>query len=414
MRNAVEGTSMLGAYGDWAVAQLGDGPGRLSLRARGRRDLGAWRAGARERVRGLLAEPAAAVRDVRVDRRSTVDGLDVELLSWQLPWGPRTEACLLKPSGATGRLPGVLALHDHGGFKYLGWRKIVRSQLAPLHPLVERHQDLYYGGVGWPDEIARRGYAVLCHDVFTFGSRRIRATDLPDLVVERMMSGPGAVREPAPGDRAGDGVGASWDVPPDDPSDRIERYHAFAAQHESIVAKSLFSAGLTWPGVVLAEDRAALAYLAARADVDAGRLACCGLSGGGLRSCFLAGMDDRVRAAVTVGFLTTWRDFTLDTSHIHTWMIYVPGLPRELDFPEILGLRAPLPSLALATTEDPLFTRSETERSGAMLAEVYRAAGAADAFRLSWHPGPHQFGRADAGRGVRLDRASAGLMSRRT
>ncbi len=392
MRNAVDGTSMLGAYGDWAVAQLGDGPGRLSLRAGGRRDLGAWRAGARERLRELLAEPAAAVRDVRVDRRASIGGLDIELLSWQLPWGPRTEACLLKPSGATGRLPGVLALHDHGGFKYLGWRKIVRSQLAPLHPLVERHQSLYYGGVGWPDEIARRGYAVLCHDVFTFGSRRIRASDLPDLVVERMMGG--EARELAPGDRAGEGAGAAWDVPPDAPTDRVERYHAFAAQHESIVAKSLFSAGLTWPGVVLAEDRAALTYLAARTDVDPGRLACCGLSGGGLRTCFLAGMDDRVRVAVTVGFLTTWRDFARDTSHTHTWMIYVPGLPRDLDFPEVIGLRAPLATLALATTEDPLFTRRETERSGAMLAEVYRAAGSPEAFRLAWHPGGHQFDRA--------------------
>ncbi len=324
-------SGMLGAFSDWAVGQLGDGPGRLSLRAGGRRDLGAWRATARERVRELLAEPAAAVRDVRVDRRASIGGLDIELLSWQLPWGPRTEACLLKPSGATGRLPGLLALHDHGGFKYLGWRKIVRSQLAPLHPLVERHQRLYYGDVGWPDEIARRGYAVLCHDVFTFGSRRIRASDLPDLVVERMTGG--AARELSPGDRTAEGAGAAWEVPEEASSERIERYHAFAAQHESIVAKSLFSAGLTWPGIVLAEDRAALAYLAARDDVDPGRLACCGLSGGGLRTCFLAGMDDRIRVAVTVGFLTTWRDFARDTSHTHTWMIYVPGLPATWTSP---------------------------------------------------------------------------------
>ena len=116
-------SGMLGAFSDWAVGQLGDGPGRMSVRAGGRRDLGAWRAAARERVRELLAEPAAAAADVRVERRASVGGLDVELLSWQLPWGPRTEACLLKPSGATGRLPGLLALHDHGGFKYLGWRK---------------------------------------------------------------------------------------------------------------------------------------------------------------------------------------------------------------------------------------------------------------------------------------------------
>jgi dienelactone hydrolase len=380
--------SMLGAYGAWAARQLGDGPGRLSLRSPDHRDVEAWRRVARARIGELIAEP-----DVRVEHRSTRDGLDIEELSWQLPWGPRTSACLLKPDGATGRLPGVLALHDHGGFKYLGWRKMVRSQRGPLHPMVERHQRVYYGGVGWPDELARRGYAVLCHDVFAFGSRRIRAADLPDLVVGRLMQAPGERRELAPGELGFPGAGAAYDVPADEPSDRIERYHGFAAQHESIVAKSLFSAGLTWPGVTLAEDRAALSCLASRPDVDPGRLACCGLSGGGLRSVYLAGMDDRVRAAVTVGFLTTWRDFLLDTSHTHTWMIYLPGLARELDFPEILGLRAPLASLALATTGDPLFTRAETERAGRMLTEVYRRAGAADAFRLSWHPGPHQFDR---------------------
>jgi dienelactone hydrolase len=386
--------SMLGAYGAWAAGELGEGPGRLSLRSAGHRDVDDWRRIARERVSQLIAEPAGAAADVRVENRQTREGLDVELLSWQLPWGPRTSACLLKPAGAAGRLPGVLALHDHGGFKYLGWRKLVRTQLAPLHPMVERHQQACYGGVGWPDELARRGYVVLCHDVFAFGSRRINASDLPDLVVGRLMQAPEQTRELEPEDVGVVGSGEGCDVPPGEPSDRIERYHAFAAQHESIVAKSLFSAGLTWPGVTLAEDRAALAYLASRADVDPARLACGGLSGGGLRTCFLAGMDDRIRAAVTVGFLTTWRDFLLATSHTHTWMIYVPGLPRDLDFPEILGLRAPLASLALATTEDPLFTRSETERAGRMLAEVYRRAGAPQAFRLSWHPGPHQFDRA--------------------
>jgi dienelactone hydrolase len=394
MDDAAVRKGMLGAYSAWAARQLGDGPGSLSLRSRDHHDVDAWRRIARERVGQLLAEPAGAAADVQIETRATVDGLDIEVLSWQLAWGPRTSACLLKPAGATGKLPGVLALHDHGGFKYLGWRKIVRSQLSPLHPMVERHQQIYYGGVGWPDELARRGYAVLCHDVFTFGSRRIRATELPDLVVERLMKAPGQSRELAPGDAGTAGGGADCEVPPGEPSDRIERYHGFAAQHESIVAKSLFSAGLTWPGMTLAEDRAALSYLASRPDVDPGRLACCGLSGGGLRTCFLAGMDDRVRVAVTVGFLTTWRDFLLDKSHTHTWMIYLPGLARDLDFPEILGLRAPLPSLALATVDDPLFTRAETERAGRILAEVYRKAGAADAFRLSWHPGPHQFNRA--------------------
>ena len=38
--------------------------------------------------------------------------------------------------------------------------------------------------------------------------------------------------------------------------------------------------------------------------------------------------------------MTTWRDFAVHRCFTHTWMTYVPGLPRDLDFPEILALRA--------------------------------------------------------------------------
>ena len=44
-------------------------------------------------------------------------------------------------------------------------------------------------------------------------------------------------------------------------------------------------------GVTLAEDSAALSYLASRPDVDSSRLGCGGLSGRGMRSVFLAGQD---------------------------------------------------------------------------------------------------------------------------
>ena len=43
----------------------------------------------------------------------------------------------------------------------------------------------------------------------------------------------------------------------------------------------------------------------------------------------------------------------------------------------------------MATTEDPLFTRAETERAVRILDEVYRKAGAGDRFRFLQHPGPH-------------------------
>ena len=165
------------------------------------------------------------------------------------------------------------------------------------------------------------------------------------------------------------------------------------SEHEHLMAKSLFSAGTTWPGVFTAEDRRALDYLCARPDVDPTRVGCGGLSGGGLRTVYLAGLDDRIRCACCVGMMTTWRDYLLNKCYTHTWMIYIPGLPPDLDYPEVLGLRAPLPTLVLNNNEDDLFTPDEMRRADRMLSEVYRKAGAEDRYRCSFYPGEHKFDR---------------------
>jgi len=81
----------------------------------------------------------------------------------------------------------------------------------------------------------------------------------------------------------------------------------------------------------------------------------------------------------------------LNMSYSHTWMLYVPRLPEYLDFPEILGMRVPFPSMVLATYSDPLYTSEETERAGEILSAVYKKAGALDRFKISWYKGPHYF-----------------------
>jgi dienelactone hydrolase len=361
--------TMLGAYGDWAAGIIGEGPARLSFRQPRFRaqDLNRWRAVARQRFKDCLLMPAGAgAPKAELQHQFEFDGLHVEHLQWQLPYGPATEAIFFKPAGAKGRLPAVLALHDHGGVKYFGHRKISRMS-HDIHPLMKRHQEHYYGGVAWVNELARRGYAVLVHDAFLFGSRRIRLADVP-AVIKRNVN---EVTEES--------------------EQQITAYNTWAAQQETIVAKSLLCAGLTWPGVFLWEDQRALDYLCARPDVAARRVGCAGLSGGGLRTVFLAGSDDRIGAAVCVGMMTTWRDYLLNKSHTHTWMCYVPLLPRDLDYPEILGLRVPLPTLVQNDSEDTLFTLPEMQRADRILAEVYRKANAADRYRCTFYPGPHKF-----------------------
>ncbi len=362
-------TSMIGAYGPWAAGLMGDGPGELSFRQPKftLEAIDLWRKEARAQLlASLMQPPSGGIPQAQVHHQLDHDGLHVEHLSWQLPYGPPTEAVLLKPKGATGPLPAVIGLHDHGGNKYFGWRKIARMS-DQLHPMMKSHKDLYYGGVSWANELAKRGYVVLVHDSFAFASRRVRAADVPPVIRNGLT-----------------------EVSPESP-DEIDAYNRFASDHENIMAKSLFCGGTTWPGVFTAEDQRALDYLCSRPDVDPTRVGCAGLSGGGLRTCYLAGLDDRIRCACCVGMMTTWRDYLLNKSYTHTWMIYIPGLARYLDYPEILGLRAPLPTLVQNDEDDQLFTLPEMHQADEILTDIYAKAGAADHYRTSFYPGPHKF-----------------------
>ena len=359
--------NMIGAYGQWAAGLVGRGPAELSFRNPRFKSLAAWRRPALAKARELLAEPEIAWRPrARVEKRYECDGLQMEELSWQLPYGPRTQALFMKPAGARGRLPAVLALHDHAGNKFFGTEKISR-RAGRQHPLMREHQEHYYGGVAWANQVAKRGYAVLVSDAFPFASRRVRYGDVSEALV-------GDRREPDPGS-----------------AEDIAAYNQWAGGHEHVMAKSLFCAGTTWPGVFLDEDRRALDYLCSRPDVDAARVGCGGLSGGGMRTVFLGGLDPRIKAAVCVGLMTTWRDCLLHKCHTHTWMLYVPRLPQYLDFPEILGLRVPLPTMVLNDSEDQLFTLPEMRRADRILREVYAKAGARGNYRCSFYPGPHKF-----------------------
>jgi len=361
---------MTGIYGPWLADQvLGTGPARLSFRTGNWQNVAEWRSAARKRVWECVAPvDLGGVPVVRREWQGQYDGLHVERLSWQLPCGLATEAVFLKPLAAQGRLPGILALHDHGGKKFLGWRKIARID-DKSWDIQLSHQADYYGGVAWANELAKRGYAVLVHDTFPFASRRVRVADVPP-----QIRGPGV-------------------DPQSEDEEAVAKYNTFAAAHEHIMEKSLLSAGTTWPGVYVVEDMRALDVLAARPDVDASRLGCAGLSGGGMRTVFLGGLDDRIRCAIAVGFMTTWRDFLLDKCFTHTWMTYVPLLPRDLDFPEILALRAPAATMVQNCWEDALYTPAEMKLADAMLRETFERAGAGANYQCRFYPGGHKFDR---------------------
>jgi dienelactone hydrolase len=362
-----ENLSIIGQYGPWA-SSLNEGklPSH-SFRKSEWSNLATWKEAARKKLLDRMAVPdIGATPKVTLKKQYTYDGLHIEELSWQLPYGRPTDAILLKPASATGRLPAILGFHDHGGNKYFGTRKITKTS-DQQHPLMVSHQEDYYSKRAWANEIAKRGYVVLVPDAFTFGTRRVMMQDVP----EHMRNG-------------------LTDQDPEN-QNNIKSYNDWAGQHEHVMSKSLFCAGTTWPSVFFAEDQKALDVLSARSDVDTNNIGCAGLSGGGLRTVFMGGLDNRIKCAVCVGFMSTWQDFLLNKSYTHTWMTYVPIVPNELDFPEILGLRVPLPTMVLNDSDDFLYTLPEMKKADSILAEVFKKANASDRYKCSYYPGPHKF-----------------------
>ncbi len=364
-----ENLTIIGGYGKWAASLLEQELPEFSYRRDNWNDAESWHNAAKQRLIERLAIPdIGSARDITVHRQYTYDGLHIEELSWKLPYGQPAEGILLKPENASGPLPGILGFHDHAANKYFGKRKITRT-IDEMHPVMVSHQEHYYEGVPWANEIAKRGYVVLVSDAFPFASRRVLMSDIPE------------------GMRRG-----LTDNDPENP-ENIEAYNEWAAAHEHIMAKSLFSAGTTWPGVFFAEDRVALDVLCERDDVDETRVGCGGLSGGGMRTVFMTALDERIKCGVSVGFMTTWKDLVLYKAHTHTWMTYVPLLPNELEFPEVFGLNVEIPTLVQNNIHDPLFTLPEMERADQIQAEVYQKAGNSDRYKGSFHPGPHKFDR---------------------
>src|SRR5579872_3245285 len=125
----------------------------------------------RQKARDVLRFPNAdssQATDIRIERQWNVEGITGEEVSWSVGFGPRTRAWVLKPQGSAGLLPAILALHDHGHFKFYGKEKIADGPEGHAAD-VKSFRSVYYGGRAFVNELARRGFVVLVHDVFLWG-----------------------------------------------------------------------------------------------------------------------------------------------------------------------------------------------------------------------------------------------------
>jgi dienelactone hydrolase len=369
----------LGPYSDWVGHELqARRPGWSAPAEAASLDTDALRA----RVLEALGVPTSCEEPTAPTVVATwqEEGLEGEFISWSVGYGPPTEAFLLRPAGASAPLPGVLALHDHGGFKFYGKEKIADGPHgAP--PAVRDGRENHYGGRAFANSLAREGFVVLVHDTFTWGSRRFRLGG--ELAV------PGAGPGPSDGGaKEGGGAGARAAAPG---NDAIAAYNAAAGLHEHVVEKYCRLLGTTYSAVVSREDRMALSYLGSRPEVDGDRLGCIGLSGGGLRAGMLQASSPKISAAVAVGLMTTYEGLLDHNVVSHTWMLFPAGWPALGDWPELVGCRPSSPLLVQYDRDDELFTMGGMTAADQRLRQLYEAAGNPAGYTGKFYDGPHKF-----------------------
>ncbi len=356
--------SDVGSLWPFIQSQAATGEFPLSWLQREFKSLAGWKRKARGKLLELLhysparCEPRAEILE-RIDAGDYVR----ERVRFNTTPDIRVPAFVLVPKKAKLPAPGIVALHDHGGFYFWGKEKIVETDGE--HPVLTDFKKSYYAGRNIASELARQGYVVVVIDMFYWGERRMLLDDDP----------------------------ADWrDRPRDITAQRISEFNRRASQNEQLVGRTIYAAGFTWPGVLFWDDVRTVDYLLTRPEVDKKRVGCVGLSVGGLRACHLAALDDRIKAAVVVGWMASFpRQLRrhIRNSIGHTKV--VPGLYRYLDYPDIASLAMPNALLVINGSKDGLFDLDGVRASFDKLNACYKKAGAPEKCRTRLYSTPHEF-----------------------
>jgi len=130
-------------------------------------------------------------------------------------------------------------------------------------------------------------------------------------------------------------------------------------------------------------------YIATRPELDATRVGCMGISGGGTATLFAAALEPRIGAALVSGYLNTFRDSVGSLAHCVD--NYIPGVLNWAEMHDIAGLIAPRPLFVESGEKDAIFPIAASLESFGHVREIYRVFDAADRIDQEVFPAEHSF-----------------------
>jgi dienelactone hydrolase len=235
-----------------------------------------WRAAAQSHLRqSLHYDPREVNLKARTLARMENPKFICERIEFNTaPWF-RVPGYFYIPKGTPLPAPALIVMHEWGGPMLFGADRVCGD---PMHDIIREHREIYTSGRALADFFASRGYCVICIDAYHFGSRAPRGLHgIPESIDLRALK------------------------------------RAALDQDQMILSQTLIYlgvrqlnwAGTTWAGVNFGDDSRCVDYLLSRPEVRAEKIGVTGLSGGGWRTNMLAALDDRIAAAVPVGWMTT-------------------------------------------------------------------------------------------------------------
>jgi dienelactone hydrolase len=130
-------------------------------------------------------------------------------------------------------------------------------------------------------------------------------------------------------------------------------------------------------------------YIATRRELDANRVGCMGISGGGTATLFSAALEPRIKAAMVSGYLNTFRDSIGSLAHCID--NYVPGILNWAEMYDVAGLIAPRPLFVESGEKDNIFPIAASVESFKQVREIYAVFQATDRVEQEVFPDEHSF-----------------------
>ncbi len=147
-----------------------------------------------------------------------------------------------------------------------------------------------------------------------------------------------------------------------DPIDQGERHQLLDDEGKPIITSSTMGHNMAGVGAVLLgrntatyrtwDGMRAIDYLCSRPEVDAHRIGCTGISGGGTMTSYLMALDDRILAAAPGCYLTTFQRLLETVGPQDAEQTIFAQIGFGMDHPDYTLMRAPKPTLIMTATND--------------------------------------------------------------